>query len=200
MATRSHDIKTQIILKNSSNYVGILNSSRQQCLRSMKENTAKEVLLLGKRKQFFIISPHKTLNLTVWESRIVPASSLWETKKNSPTSSGINVWTGKNLAAINQMSDHKSYWLTSFSDVLKWRLTPGAFICDCGLDIDRYSWESSNGDGEDETHRQSHHPDLITRAQDKDHPSYLDRFNLSHAGRRWDKHPRYTSTVISRLI
>lgn len=65
MATRSHDIKTQIILKNSSNYVGVLNSSRQQCLRSMKENTAKEVLLLGKRKQFFIVSPHKTLNLTV---------------------------------------------------------------------------------------------------------------------------------------
>lgn len=168
MATRSHDINTQIILKNSSNYVGVLNSSWQQCLCSMKENTAKEVLLLGKRKQFFIVSPHQTLNLTVWESRIVTASSLRETKENSPTSSRINVWTGKNLTAINQMSDNKSYWLTSFVfRCLIWRLTPGAFICDCRLDLDRYSWESSNGYGEDETHRQSHHPDLITEHKTK---------------------------------
>lgn len=42
----------------------------------------------------------------------------------------------------------------------KRRLTPGALICDCGLDVYRHGWKRSDGDGEDEAHGQGHHPDL----------------------------------------
>lgn len=62
----------------------------------------------------------------------------------------------------------ESYRLTSCCSFVqikmdKWRLTPGASIRYYGLDLDCYSWERSDGDGEDETHRESHQPDLITK-------------------------------------
>lgn len=41
------------------------------------------------------------------------------------------------------------------------RLTPGTFTSNCRLDIDSHGWKNSNGDSEDEAHRQSHHPNLI---------------------------------------
>jgi len=80
------------------------------------------------------------------------------------------------------MSDGPHYWLSS-SCTVELRLTPGAPVRYRRLDLHRDGRECSDGDGEDEAHGQSHHPDLeSTRRTQSRWSHYVD---LLRVGGGW---------------